>query len=101
MARPVWLARPCGMTDPDGQASATTATLIRAIGARDAAIGTAMVLTTNPQALRTISVCRTAADLSDAVVFGSALTGDRRTKVTAFATGWGILCALAARRAGR
>ncbi|MGW6212380.1 hypothetical protein [Streptomyces sp. NPDC055109] len=41
------------------------------------------------------------ADLSDAVIFGSALTGDRRAKVTAFATGWGSLCALAALRARR
>ncbi|MFD6922427.1 hypothetical protein ACFV99_19710 [Streptomyces sp. NPDC059944] len=86
------------MTQPNGQISATTATLI---GARDTAIGTAMVLAASPQAFRAISICRTAADLSDAVVFGSALTGDRRTKVTAFATGWGALCALAALRAGR
>ncbi|MGW6491876.1 hypothetical protein [Streptomyces sp. NPDC055056] len=101
MARPVWLARPCGLTDTDGEVPAATATLIRAIGARDAAIGTAIILATNPQTLRAVSVCRTAADLSDAVVFGSALTGDRRTKVTAFVTGWGALCALAALRAGR
>ncbi|MGW6216923.1 hypothetical protein [Streptomyces sp. NPDC055109] len=49
--------------DPDGRVASATATLIRAISARDTAIGTAMVLATNPQALRAISVCRTAGGL--------------------------------------
>ncbi|MFB6550758.1 hypothetical protein [Streptomyces sp. NPDC056405] len=101
MVRPVWLARPCGLTDDDGQVQESTATLIRAVGARDAAIGTAMVCARGPQALQAVSACRVAADLSDAVVFGTVLTGQQRVKVAGFAAGWGVLCAVAAAGLGR
>lgn len=89
MVRPVRLARPCGMADADGQVASSAATLIRAIGARDAAIGAAMMTVRDSQALQSVSMCRVAADLCDAVVFGTVLSGQRRAKVAGFAAGWG------------
>ncbi|WP_345961704.1 hypothetical protein ABDE16_04285 [Streptomyces sp. BRB040] len=94
--RPAWLARPCGLTAEDGTVPASTATLIRAVGARDTAIGLVMCLGRGPRVLQTASACRVAADLSDAVLFGRALTGRQRTEVAGFAAGWGTLCAVAA-----
>ncbi|WP_405693743.1 hypothetical protein OHA99_02650 [Streptomyces coelicoflavus] len=91
--RPAWLARPCGLTAEDGAVPASTATLIRAVGARDTAIGMVMCLGRGPRVLQTASACRVAADLSDAVLFGRALTGRQRTEVAGFAAGWGTLCA--------
>ncbi|KAF2775855.1 hypothetical protein STPH1_0512 [Streptomyces sp. OM5714] len=76
--------------------AASTATLIRAVGARDTAIGMVMCLGRGPRVLQTASACRVAADLSDAVLFGRALTGRQRTEVAGFAAGWGTLCAVAA-----
>ncbi|MER5972691.1 hypothetical protein ABT112_23665 [Streptomyces sp. NPDC002055] len=96
MARPAWLARPCGLTDADGTVPAATALLIRAIGARDAAIGTAMLLATRTSALRTVTACRIAADLSDAVLFGTMLPDrSRRLKAAGLAAAWAALCAAA------
>lgn len=100
MIRPVWLAKPCGLTQADGTVPASTALLIRAVGARDAALGTAMLLAPDTRSLRAATLCRAAADLSDAVLFGAALTGRaRRWKVAGFAAAWGTLCAAAAARA--
>ncbi|MFF7551551.1 hypothetical protein ACFZA9_01470 [Streptomyces olivaceus] len=96
IVRPVVLARPCGMTDEDGTVPPATATLIRAVGARDVAVGGVMALARSPRTLRAAAVCRVAADLSDAVVFGAALTGRQRAKVAGFAAGWGALSAAAA-----
>lgn len=42
--RPAVLAKPCGLTDVVGTVPNATALLIRAVGARDAAIGAAMFL---------------------------------------------------------
>ncbi|QTA36703.1 hypothetical protein JHY03_69180 (plasmid) [Streptomyces sp. CA-256286] len=100
MIRPVWLARPCGLTQADGTVPGSTALVIRAVGARDAALGTAMLLAPDPRSLRVVTLCRAAADLSDAALFGAALTGRaRRLKVAGFAAVWGTLCAVAAARA--
>ncbi|MFF3849790.1 hypothetical protein [Streptomyces sp. NPDC002328] len=97
MIRPAWLARPCGLTRADGTVPAPTALLIRAIGARDAALGTAMLLAPDLRSLRTATACRVAADLSDAALFGTALP-DRagRAKAAGAAATWGALCAAAA-----
>lgn len=98
MVRPGWLAKPCGFTSHDGTVPAPTALLIRAIGARDTAIGIAMLCASHPQALRAVTLCRVAADLSDAALFGTALKGRaRRTKIAGFAVAWGTLCAGAIR----
>lgn len=101
MARPQWLARPCRLTDSDGHTTPATATLVRAIGARDTVIGTAMLLAGNLHALRAVGISRAAADLSDAVVFGGAVTGSQRAKVAGLAAGWGALCASATLSAAR
>ncbi|MFC8708111.1 hypothetical protein ACFUIV_38850 [Streptomyces anulatus] len=99
MVRPALLAKPCGLARADDTVPAPTALLIRAIGARDAAIGTAMILAPDTSSLRTVTACRVVADLSDAALFGTALTGwSRRLKIAGFAVAWGALCAVAAAR---
>ncbi|MFB7651568.1 MULTISPECIES: hypothetical protein [unclassified Streptomyces] len=95
--RPVWLARPCGLISADGAVPASTGLLIRAIGARDVAIGIAMLTAGDPPARRTATACRVAADWSDAALFGTLLPDtERRLKVAGFAAAWGALCAVAA-----
>ncbi|MEV6400383.1 hypothetical protein AB0M39_37315 [Streptomyces sp. NPDC051907] len=96
VARPVWLAKPCGLADIDGSAPSSTALLIRAIGTRDIAIGTAMLLAADVQTLRTVTACRAASDFGDAALFGAALSGARRWKVAGFVASWGVLCPLPA-----
>jgi hypothetical protein len=101
--RPALLARPCGLSSgPDGTTVATPVViLIRAIGARDVAIGTAMVCAPRGSALRTATAARVAADAADALVFGTQLgERDRRMKIGGFAAGWALLCGLSARWAG-
>ncbi|MFD5805754.1 hypothetical protein [Streptomyces sp. NPDC127020] len=96
MVRPVWLARPCGLINAAGAVPASTGLLIRAIGARDFAIGLAMLTAGDPSARRTATACRIAADWSDAALFGSLLPDtQRRLKVAGFAAAWGVLCAVA------
>ncbi|MFC9269118.1 hypothetical protein ACFTXJ_15280 [Streptomyces zhihengii] len=100
--KPAWLAKPCGLTTAEGAVPDDTALLIRAIGARDTAIGTAMLLATRPHAARTAVACRIAADWSDAVLFGALLSDPtKRQKIAGFAAGWGALCAAAAARLPR
>ncbi|MET7403963.1 hypothetical protein [Streptomyces parvulus] len=96
MIRPRWLGRPCGLTGPDGDVPTSTALLIRAVGALDLAVGTAMLLASGPSARRTATACRVAADLSDAALFGTLLPdAGRRPKIAGFAAAWGALCAAA------
>lgn len=97
VVRPAVLAKPCGLTEPDGSVPAPTALLVRAMGARDTAIGAAMLLAKTPSASRTATVCRIASDLSDAALFGALLPeAPARKKAAIAAGGWGLLCALAA-----
>jgi hypothetical protein len=71
-------------------------TLVRGIGVRDTAIGTAMVLAPAGTARRLVVGARIAADLGDAGVFGAGLAGrGSRTKVVAFAAAWGLLSLVA------
>ena len=103
MIKPALLARPCGLTTTPGGSEVTmpVAVLIRAIGARDVAIGTAMVCAPRGSALRAATAARVAADAADAVVFGVQLAEpDRRMKIAGFAAGWALLCALSSRWAG-
>ncbi|MCK8680846.1 hypothetical protein [Streptomyces lichenis] len=96
VARPEVLARPCGLVDKEGRVPGPTALLIRSLGARDAAIGTAMVLAGDRASRRLATVCRIAADASDAVVFGTFLKEpDKRRKAVGVAAAWGVLCAAA------
>lgn len=101
--RPVLLARPCGLDDGPGQQEVSPAirTLIAGIGARDAAIGTAMVLAPRGPALRLAIATRVAADVGDAFFFGTRLPDRRRRpRIAGFAAGWAALCAVSARWAG-
>lgn len=94
--RPAWLARPCGLINASGAVPSSTGLLIRAIGARDLAIGTAMLAARTPSARRTATACRVAADWSDAALFGALLPdSERRLKVAGFAAAWGAVCAAA------
>ncbi|MBE8523004.1 hypothetical protein ILP97_36875 [Amycolatopsis sp. H6(2020)] len=91
------LAKPCGLTTPAGEVTAGVRTLIAGIGARDAAIGLAMLFAPKGKPLQVALAARVASDAADAVVFGTSLP-DRsaRTKVAAFAAGWAALCAASA-----
>ncbi|MET8849915.1 hypothetical protein [Amycolatopsis sp. NPDC004625] len=95
IAAPKVLAKPCGLTTPAGGVSREVRTLIGGIGARDAAIGLAMVFAPPGRPLRIALAARVASDAADALVFGTGLP-DRsaRTKVAAFAAGWAALCAV-------
>ncbi|MFF1611570.1 hypothetical protein ACFVYA_27615 [Amycolatopsis sp. NPDC058278] len=85
------------MTTPAGDVTAGVRTLIAGIGARDAAIGLAMLLAPAGKPLQVALAARVASDAADAVVFGTTLP-DRsaRTKVAAFAATWAALCAVSA-----
>ncbi|MCG8927801.1 hypothetical protein [Lentzea sp. CC55] len=93
------LAKPTGLTTSRGEVPAPVRTLVAAIGARDVAIGTAMVLAKPGGALRAAVMTRVAADLADAAVFGLTLP-DRTTrrKVAAFALCWAALCGVSGLR---
>lgn len=96
VARPEVLARPTGLVDEEGRVPGPTALLIRSLGARDAAIGAAMVLAGDRASRRLATACRIAADASDAVVFGTLLEEpDKRRKAVGVAAAWGVLCAAA------
>ncbi|PRH76881.1 hypothetical protein C6N75_23265 [Streptomyces solincola] len=95
-AKPALLARPCGLVDEKGEVPGPTALLIRAVSARDTAIGAAMAAAGDRGARRLATGSRIVSDLSDAVVFGTMLEeSDKRRKVIAFAVTWGALCAAA------
>lgn len=97
--RPEILARPCELTGSNGRVERSTRLLIMAIGARDTAIGTAMMLAPRGTARNWATGCRVVADLSDAVAFGAMLPSrGARTKAAVSATVWGALCAAAAMR---
>ncbi|ONI89030.1 hypothetical protein ALI144C_05925 [Actinosynnema sp. ALI-1.44] len=97
IARPALLAKPCGMARPDGGVDPRIRTLIGAIGARDTAIGAAMMVVPAGRALHVALAARVASDLADAVMFGLGLP-DRgaRAKVVGVAAGWAVLCAASA-----
>jgi len=99
LVRPAILARPAGLANATGEVPAGSSILIRAVGARDTAIGLAMVLAPAGPALRTAVSARVASDLADAAVFGSALPEpDKRLRIAGVAGVWGALCAVAGLR---
>lgn len=93
------LAKPTGLTSTGGGVPAPVRTLIAAIGARDTAIGAAMMFARPGTPLRTAVLTRVATDLADAAVFGTTLP-DRsaRLKVAGFAVCWAALCGVAGLR---
>ncbi|RSD20868.1 hypothetical protein [Amycolatopsis eburnea] len=97
IAAPRVLAKPCGLTTASGEVSPGVRTLVGGIGARDAAIGLAMVFAPPGRALQVALAARVASDAADALVFGTTLP-DRtaRKKVAAFAVAWAALCAVSA-----
>ncbi|WP_410567244.1 hypothetical protein [Amycolatopsis sp. cmx-4-61] len=97
IAAPKVLAKPCGLTSATGEVAGDVRTLIGGIGARDAAIGLAMMFAPAGRALQLALAARVASDTADALVFGTGLP-DRsaRKKVAVFAAGWAALCAASA-----
>ncbi|MFC9358455.1 hypothetical protein ACFTZB_18040 [Rhodococcus sp. NPDC057014] len=98
---PRLLAKPCKLTRTDGGVPSAVATMIRAVGIRDAASGLLLALAPQGAALRGALAVRVAADLGDAVVFGLALPDTAtKAKVAGFAAAWGALCAYSGRHSG-
>jgi hypothetical protein len=92
VAAPRILIKPCELED-----STDTRTLTRGIGARDAAVGLAMVLAPAGTARRLVVGARVAADLGDAGAFAAGLAGrGSRAKVVGFAASWALLSLVAA-----
>jgi hypothetical protein len=101
LARPQSLARVAGLVTPERPASPATRNLGWAIGARDLASGTAMMLAPPGHALRAALAVRVACDAGDAIGFGVAVPRSSRAKVIAVAAGWGLICAAAFPSTGR
>ncbi|CCH32362.1 hypothetical protein ABZ816_24495 [Actinosynnema sp. NPDC047251] len=97
VAEPKFLARPCGLADAHGNVAPAVRTMVGGIGARDLAIGAAMVFAPAGTPTRVAVAARVASDLADALVFGLTLP-DRaaRPKVAAFAVTWAVACAVSA-----
>ena len=97
IVKPALLAKPCGLTTPAGQVAAPVRTLVAAIGARDAAIGVAMLWAAPGPAVRAALWARVASDAADAAIFGLMLPEQAaRRKAASLAASWGTLCAASA-----
>jgi hypothetical protein len=94
LVRPAILAKPSGLSA--GEPSSSVSTLVRAVGARDIAIGTAMAMSSG-RAQQVALAARIASDLGDAVTwaFSSAPDPSARRKTIAVGVGWGALNAIA------
>lgn len=74
----------------------------QSLGARDVAIGLGMTFAPAGPRLQAVTVMRILSDLTDAVSFGlNAPDADKRAKSLAVALGYGALCALSLRGAGK
>ncbi|MFF7588209.1 hypothetical protein ACFZCK_12085 [Kitasatospora purpeofusca] len=90
--QPALLARPSGLTAPDGSVPAPVAACLRPLALRDAACGLAMALAPNDAALRTATALRIASDLGDAALLATALPARRhRVMAVVVSVGWGAL----------
>ncbi|WP_066376545.1 hypothetical protein [Herbidospora mongoliensis] len=97
IVRPRLLAGPCGLVDKAGEPLPGTSTLIAAMGARDLAIGAAMMAAPQGAPLHVAIAARVASDLGDAVSFGTTLpTPAARWRVGGVALAWAAVCALSA-----
>ena len=87
LVAPRLLLQPCGLAD-----TADARMLTRAVGARDTALGLAMIAAPAGPARWLATATRVAADWSDAAAFGAGLGGrGTRGKVVGFAAAWGTL----------
>lgn len=94
--KPDVLARPIGLTDGSRTAPGI-AVVCRAVGARDLVSGMCMATARSTPALRNAITVRVAADVGDALVFGTHLPNkDVRGKASAIALSWGVVCGLSA-----
>ncbi|MFF8596251.1 hypothetical protein ACF061_33440 [Streptomyces sp. NPDC015220] len=90
--RPDWMARPVGMTDPQGGTHRHTAMALRPLAWRDAVSGLSMLLAPRGPALVTATAVRIASDVGDAVLFGRTVSGRvRRAAAVGSALGWAAL----------
>lgn len=99
---PALLARPSGLTDPDGRPPEGIAVSLRPLAWRDAVSGTAMLLAPDGAPLVLATLVRVGADLGDAVLLGRTLPDrGRRPAVVAVSVGWGALSLAALLSGGR
>ncbi|MBM7772336.1 hypothetical protein JOD54_002540 [Actinokineospora baliensis] len=99
--RPALMARPTGLVTSTGEPARGVAVLTRSIGVRDVATGLAMAVAPAGKPLRTAIAVRVAADVADAVGFGTGLPdAEARRKSAVVAGVWAGLCALSALTAG-
>ncbi|GHH67776.1 hypothetical protein ACFXKJ_14480 [Kitasatospora indigofera] len=90
--RPALLARPSGLTGPDGEVPAAVAACVRPLAFRDAACGLAMLLAPDDRSLRTATLIRIASDFGDAALLATALPRRRhRAMAVVVSVGWGAL----------
>ena len=96
LIRPRILVTPTGLVPRPDPVPLGFKVLTRAVAARDAAIGLAMMLAPMTAPLAWVIGLRIAADVGDAAVFG-AQVGDAsaRWKTVGVAAGWAVLNALA------
>ncbi|MED7955224.1 hypothetical protein [Streptomyces sp. BE303] len=100
--RPALLARPSGLTAPDGSVPAAVAACVRPLAFRDAACGLAMALAPNDSALRAATAVRIASDFGDAALLATALpTRRHRVMAVAVSVGWGALSVAGLLTSGR
>ena len=92
---PQVLAKPCGLTRPDGSVPPEVAGLIRSLGVRDVALAVALALAPAGYPLRLLTAARMVSDGADAIWF-SRLVNDSsmKVKVAGVAAGWALLEAL-------
>lgn len=94
IAAPRVFARQIGYDGP-GEPSSAVRILSASLGARDVVSGLSMIVAPPGRPRWAALGARCAADLSDAVVFGTLLPSHKaRTKVASVAVGWGVLCGL-------
>jgi hypothetical protein len=93
---PRLLARPCGLTSPDGTVPLAVAQLTRSIGVRDAALAAALGLAPAGYPVALLTAARVISDSADALWL-SRLAADRGTKakIAGVAVGWALLELLA------
>jgi hypothetical protein len=94
VVKPKLMARPCELTDSNGAVPAQTATMIRALGLRDAISGASLIAAPTGKALLVAGVLRSASDVGDGLLLSRTLpTPKAKKKAFVVATGWGALCA--------
>jgi hypothetical protein len=100
-ARPRVLTGPAGL-ETAARPSPRARRVARAIGMRDVASGTAMLLAPAGRPLQRAVAVRVACDLGDVVGFGLGSPGARnKAKAVGAAAGWALLCASSSPAAGR